>query len=99
MKIENLIEIDEFCTSHEIELSFLSDLHQNGLIEITSIGQNRYISSRQLPQVEKFICFYYELNINIEGIESIAHMLERILCLKKEITTLRNQLLLFEPEE
>ena len=99
MKTENLIALDEFCVSHNIEVSFISSLHQTGLIEITTIEQTGFIDAGQLPQVEKFIRFYYELDINIEGIETISHMLDRIRSMQEEIIALRNRLRLYELNE
>ena len=96
MQTEYLVAVDEFCASHNIEISFISLLQQNGLIEITTIEQTGFIDAEQLPQVEKFIRFYYELDINIEGIETISHMLDRIRNMQAEIIMLRNRLLLFE---
>ena len=78
METEYLIAIDEFCSNHKIDLSFISSLHQSGLIEITSIEETEFIEADQLPQLEKFIRLYYELDINIEGIETINYLLQRI---------------------
>lgn len=99
MQTEYLVAVDEFCASHNIEISFISSLQQNGLIEITTIEQTGFIETDQLQQVEKFIRFYYDLDINIEGIETIAHLLERMQCMHDEITELRNRLRLYELSE
>jgi hypothetical protein len=99
MQTEFLVAVDEFCASHDIEISFISSLQQNGLIEITTIEQTGFIDAGQLPQVEKFIRFYYELDINIEGIETISHMLDRIRSMQDEIIALRNRLRLYELTE
>jgi hypothetical protein len=99
MQTEYLVAVDEFCASHNIEISFISSLQQNGLIEITTIEQTGFIDAGQLPQVEKFIRFYYELDINIEGIETISHMLDRIRSMQEEIIALRNRLRLYELNE
>ncbi len=95
MQTAYLVAVEEFCASHNIEISFISSLQQNGLIEITNIEQTGFIDAGQLPQVEKFIRFYYELDINIEGIATISHMLERIRSMQEEIISLQNRLLLF----
>jgi hypothetical protein len=99
MQTEYLVAVDEFCASHNIEISFIGSLQQNGLIEITTIGQTGFIDAGQLPQVEKFIRFYYELDINLEGIETISHMLDRIRSMQNEIISLRNRLRLYELSE
>jgi len=96
METEYLIAIDEFCTSHNIEISFVSSLQQSGLIEITTRKNSTFIEADQLKQLEKFIRLYYELDINLEGIETINHLLQRINSLQDEITLLRNRLRLYE---
>ncbi len=96
MQSEKLIALNEFCINHNIEISFISSLKQTGLIEITAIEETEFIDADQLRQLEKFIRFYYELNINLEGIETITHLLERINLLQHEIIALRNKLRLYE---
>jgi hypothetical protein len=96
MQPDNLIAVDEFCAKHNVEISFVSSLQSNGLIEITKIEDAGYIYVEQLQQLEKFIRFYYELEINLEGIESIAHLLEQINAMQDEMIVLRNRLRLYE---
>ncbi len=72
MQTENLIALEEFCASHNIEISFISSLQQTGLIEITRIMETGFIDSGQLKKLEKIVNFYYELDINLEGIETIT---------------------------
>jgi hypothetical protein len=98
METEYLIAIDEFCSSHNIEISFVSSLQQSGLIEITTIKDSAFIEADQLQQLEKFVRLYYELDINVEGIETINHLLHRINSMQDEITTLRNRLGIYETE-
>ncbi|MDP4208193.1 MAG: chaperone modulator CbpM [Bacteroidota bacterium] len=99
MQTENLIAIEEFCANHNIEISFISTLEQTGLIEIITIEETWFIDVSQLQYLEKFVRFYYELGINIEGIETITHLLQRINGLQDEITALKNRLRLYEPNE
>ncbi len=96
MQTEYLMGVNEFCASHDIEVSFISSLQQTGLIEITTVEEAGFLNAEQLRQLEKYIQFYYELDINIEGIDSIKHLLQRIDALHDEITLLRNRLRLYE---
>jgi len=99
MGTEFLIAVDEFCASHNIEISFISSLHQSGLIEITTIKNSGFIEADQLRQLEKYIRLYYELDINLEGIETIDHLLLHINSMQDEIRSLRNRLRLYETGE
>ena len=99
MQTEYLIALDEFCASHNIEISFISSLEQNGLIEITTVQDAGFIDASQLQHLEKIVRFYYELDINLEGIETITHLLQRINSLQDEIIALKNRLRLYEINE
>jgi hypothetical protein len=98
MQTEYLISVDEFCANHNIEISFISSLEQTGLIEITTIKETGFINAEQLQQLEKFIRLYYDLEINLEGIETITHLLQRMNSMHDEIIMLRNRLRLYESE-
>ena len=99
MHKEHLISAIEFCTHHEIEISFISSLHETGLIEVIQIEETEYIDESQLVQLEKIVRFYYDLGINLEGIETINHLLDRMNNMQDEITALRNRLRLYESND
>ena len=96
MQKDNLIAVNEFCINHNIEVSFISSLQKTGLIEIAFVEETAFIDAEQLQQVEKFIRFYYDLDINFEGIETITHLLRRMNAMQDEIISLRNRLRLYE---
>ena len=96
MQTENLIAVDTFCANYNIEISFIGSLQQIGLIEITTIKETEFIKASQLRHLEKIVHLYYELDINIEGIETITHLLHRINSMQDEIITLKNRLQLYE---
>lgn len=99
MQPESLIAIDELCTNYGIEISFISSLQQNGLIKITTIKESGFIDAEQLQKLEKIVRFHYEFNINLEGIETIIHLLQRITTIQDENIMLRNRLRLYEPDD
>ena len=99
MQTENLIAVDAFCANYNIEISFISSLQQIGLIEITTIKETEFINASQLRHLEKIVHLYYELDINIEGIETITYLLHRISSMQDEIITLKNRLRLYESDE
>jgi len=94
--IDDLIAVNEFCVNHNIEISFLNLLQQNGLIEISTIESEYFVEKEQLPRLEKFVRFYYDLDINLEGIETITYLLQRIESLQNEIITLNNRLRFYD---
>ena len=74
-------------------------LCESGLIDVEQEGGERYLPFSELPDVERYSRMYYDLSINIEGIDAIHHMLERMDDMRREITSLRKQLLLFRERE
>ena len=92
MQTENLIAASIFCTSHNIEYGFINSLEQFGLIEVTTTEQEIYINSDDLNKLEQFTRFYYDMQINLEGIEAINHLLEQLQLKQKEVLQLRNRL-------
>ncbi len=95
-QMDDLIAVNEFCVNHEVEISFINLLQQNGLIEISTIESKSFVEKEQLPQLEKFVRFYYDLDINLEGIETISYLLKRIENLQNEIVMLKNRLRFYE---
>lgn len=96
MQRKCLIAVDEFCANHKIDISFVSSLQQSGLIEIIIVEETGFIYADQLQQLEKILRFYYELDINLEGIETITYLIQRIKDLQDDNMILTNQLRLYE---
>lgn len=92
-----LITIEDYCVKYAVEPSFIGALEDSGLIVLTVIEDNKYIHYKQLVEMERFIHFHYELQINIEGIEAIMGLLQKIKSLQHEIESLKNQAQLRQP--
>jgi len=99
MEMKKMISTHEFCDSHHIEISFIQSLEETGLIEITTIEETEFIPISQLQQLEKIVRLYYDLGINIEGIDTVTNLLQRIIGLQNEVTLLKNRLRLFENDD
>ncbi|MCP4977782.1 MAG: MerR family transcriptional regulator [Maribacter sp.] len=96
MEQYNYIEVNEFCISHGITTQFMFELHEFGLIEIIQKKNIQYLSNKELPKAEKIIRLYSDLDINLEGIEVIHDLLERIERMQGEILALKNRLQAYE---
>lgn len=97
MQNKNLMPVKEFCEHYNVEFSFISSLEELGLTEIATIEQKQFIYTSQLQQLEKFIRLHYEMDINMQGIEAITHLLNRIGRMQQEITRLKNKLSFLSP--
>ena len=88
----DLIIINDFCDRCHVDPSFIMELEEDGLIEVRVIDEERYLPTSQLAELERYTHLYYDLSINIAGIDAIHHMLERIELLQQEVRSLRNEL-------
>jgi hypothetical protein len=96
MQTEEMIAADEFCIHHNIELSFINALKESGLVAITIVEQKIFVPADQLSQLEKMVRLYHEMDINLEGIETITYLLQRMNEMQQQITALSNRLSLYE---
>lgn len=96
MERDVLISVNEFCRHHEIEVTFVQSLQENKLIELVVVRDEIFVHTNQLPRLEKMVRLYYDLDINLEGIEVINQLLQRIENMQQEIGTLKNRLNLFD---
>ena len=96
MEMQEFIPIDIFCREHGVEITVISALQEYGLIEVAKIEEAEYIQLSQLADAEKLVRLYGELDINLEGIDVIVHLLQRIKKMQAEMQLLRNRLGLYE---
>ncbi|WP_264536877.1 chaperone modulator CbpM [Flavobacterium sp. N1736] len=99
MSSKNLIQIKQFCIYHEIENTFITELNNYGLVEIIIQEEDQYLQPEQLPAIEKMIRLHYDLKINLEGIDAIYHLLNKIETLQQNLTATQNKLRLFEQHQ
>jgi chaperone modulatory protein CbpM len=98
MQTKKMISAHEFCIHHNVKLSFVQSLNEFGLIEVVTIDGKIFLLNEQLSQIEKLTRFYFDMGINLEGIETISHLLHRILIQQQQIIELTNKLRIYEDE-
>lgn len=89
---EDMISVEDYCLKYTIEETFVRSLGEYGLIELIVVEDQQCIPIHQLQSVEKFASFYYDLNINLDGIDAIHHLLHKIETLQREVTYLKSEL-------
>lgn len=99
MQTDHLIPVNTFCIHHHVDLAFIASLQRFGLIETITVEENSFIPEDQVNELEKLVRFYHELDINLEGIDVITQLLERMKHMQEEIIQLRNRLGLYEGKE
>ena len=98
METEKMIPASEFCVYHNIELSFICSLNESGLIDVTIIKEEMFVPASQLKQLEQLMRLKQEMDINIEGIETITYLLQRIRDMQRHIEVLHNKLAFYQSE-
>ncbi len=91
-----LIIVSEYCDKCHIEPEFIGMLQEGGLIDVLTQNGIQYLTTDELPDVERYSRLYYDLDINMEGIDAIRHLLERMGEMQREIEYLHNRLRLFD---
>lgn len=87
-----LIAITEYCVNYDIEPDFIISLEESGIITLTILDTEKYIHEEQITELDKYVHLYYDLHINVEGIDAIRHLLGKIDQMQNEIAELRSQL-------
>lgn len=96
MDKEELISAIQFCQYNNVELSFIHALQEHGMIETVVVEERIFFPSSQLERLEKIVRLHFELDINLEGIETITYLLERMGHMQNEINKLTNRLKAYE---
>jgi len=92
----SVIKIKEYCSYYNIEPDFVISLEGVGLIETLIIEGERFIHEEQLKDLERYIAWHYEMDINIEGIDALRNMLFNLERLQSEIWHLKEKLRVYE---
>lgn len=88
----DLIIISDYCDHCHIEPDFVMRLGEDGLIDVEIRDNIGYFPADQLAELEQYTHLYYDLSINIEGIDAIRHLLRRMEGMQNEIRRLENEL-------
>lgn len=95
METYTLIPVVDFCDAHCVEITLVKSFNDHGLIAIVEQEQALFIPEPEVKKLEQIIVFYRDLDINLEGIETIFMLLERIEALKNHVNLLENKLIRF----
>lgn len=96
MNTSHLISIETVCTHYKVEMSFFKKLNDMGLIDIVTIEESPFIYRDKMHEIEKMIRIHYELDINIEGIDIVFNLLQKIEALQNELLDVHNRLRFYE---
>ncbi|MBB2148859.1 chaperone modulator CbpM [Pedobacter gandavensis] len=86
------ITITEYCINYHIDPSFMVSLEESDIVSFPVVEKEKVILTDQLAELDKYVHLHYDLQINIEGIDAIRHLLQRVHDMQEEIKELQNEL-------
>ncbi|MDM1555677.1 chaperone modulator CbpM [Chryseobacterium indologenes] len=86
------ISREELVRIYNIEITFFDELVDYGLLNIQIENEVHYLMYEDLPDLEKFANWHYDLEINLPGLEVIHNMLKKLETLKRRNRELMNKL-------
>lgn len=89
------ISREELVKVYNIEIAFFDGLVENGLLEVHTENNIRYLLYEDLPVFEKFTNLHYDLDVNLAGLEIIHEMLQKMEVLRTKNRELMNKLSVF----
>lgn len=96
MKSTEHIAINELCTHYQLEQHFFIRLDELGILEIERKQEELFLHSDGLARLEKILRLHHDLEVNMEGIDVIFNLLNRMEQQEQQLLQLRERLMRFE---
>ena len=93
---KQLISIRKICEIYQIPDQFFDELNTFGLLKVYHDSTEPMIAENELPRLEKLMRLYFDLNINMEGIDVILNLLNQMETIQEELFYLKQRLGLYE---
>ncbi|MGY3054703.1 chaperone modulatory protein CbpM [Pedobacter sp. UYEF25] len=87
-----LIAIADICLYEEIEINFVHALADFGLITTIVVKKTAFLDADELPKLTRFQHLYKDLDINLEGLHAVAHLLNQLEDVQSRVISLENEL-------
>ena len=88
----NLISIDEVCLHHQVKINFIHSLEDFGLIQTKVVKKTVFLDSDELSKLEQYLRLSNDLEINLEGLHAVSHLLNQLNDMQAQINSLKNEL-------
>ena len=96
MTMETLIPIPQLSQYYEVEIPFFVALQEFGILEFATVEQVQCLHIDDLGRLEKVVRLHRDLQMNLEGIDVVLHLLARIETLQAELHQTRRRLQVYE---
>ena len=98
-KEKEYIPVVQLCQYYKLEIAFFSELQDIGLIEITTYEKQQCIPQERISDVEKIVRLHKELGLNLEGVDVVLNLLQKVDQLQRDLTKTKNRLRLYEDQQ
>lgn len=88
----NYIMLREFCAHHHLSKDFMLKLEERGMVEISRIEAEDYLSISSISYLEKMVRLHQELEIHPEDLDVVSDLLNRIASLQEELDCIKRHL-------
>ncbi|WP_291961947.1 chaperone modulator CbpM [Maribacter sp.] len=96
MNPDNYIQIEVYCQQTQTPMEFIEDLLEFEMIEVQQIENKIYVEPHSIVEIERVYRLREELGINMEGIDTLNHMIKKVNRLEQELKLLRDRLTIYE---
>lgn len=96
MEKEHLILVSHYCQQTRTSLEFIESLQEYGFIQVLLIEEHNYVHTQDIVEIERVNRLREELGINLEGIDALNHMLQKVNHLEKELKLAKERLRIYE---
>ena len=97
MSTENFILINHYCEQTKTPIDFIFSLQEYGFIETREIENKVYVEPHTIVEIERVGRLQNELGINLEGIDALFHMMQKVDQLESQLRYLKERLKIYEP--
>jgi len=92
MEEQKLILVETVCSHYQLQFSFIEQLEEVGLISLVRENEVIFISEEKVSDLEKVLRLHEELNVNLEGIDIILNLLNKVGSLQSELAEAKQEL-------
>lgn len=89
---KEFILINEYSTKSNIGIDFILALEDEGLVDLRKEVDGHYLPLEQVEQLEFFSRLYYDLSVNVPGIDIIHNLIHKIKDMEHEMNILQRKL-------
>jgi hypothetical protein len=91
MDEQDLIKFEVLREIYRLDEEFINALREFQLLNFCTVNDEECIPSEELRTLERVIRLHYDLQINMEGIDVIKRLLDRISEMDREIRVLKGR--------